>query len=489
MSSSTKVDYEFSGAITNQPITQSVTTLTPDSYGNPASLQVQLTDVQVSSPYYGETYTTLQTNSFTPNTSTWCLGLPTQTTIQSTIPGPSSKTRTTSSTIDYTNCRAWQDVVEPSSATLKVTSTYEFDACGNVNKTRVVGKKPDGTDMAERVHSSTFGVRCTFEDTITNTLGQQTVDAYSFTGLRLSTTDPNGLMTSWEYDDHGRTTLRSCPDGSKLVRNFYFCDAPGYCGVSDLRWYMTEVQQDSAGSNVTNRYVFHDLANRIRYDERLNLAGGYTNFVVGYDSRGNRSIQYNPYSSSGTGYQTFEFDVQGRMTASRLYDSAGALDRQSSAVYAGRATTATDAKGFSTTRYNDVRGLLRRILDPAPGGTTNHSYDEFSNLVSTTDAVGVVSSTSYDARGFRTGSSDPHTGNWVYSSNSLGEVVCKLPGADSRPRSHMTRCRASRPGRSPKESAPGRTEPMQVSRTSTSSRTFRGQATPRAIRSIRRDGP
>jgi RHS repeat-associated protein len=92
-------------------------------------------------------------------------------------------------------------------------------------------------------------------------------------------------------------------------------------------------------------------------------------------------------------------------------------------AYAGRTTTMTDALGRPHVRVADVNGQLRRVVDPAPGGTTRYDYDSHGNLTRIQDADGVVSSGSYDVRGFRTQWSDAGSGTTTYSHNSLGELV------------------------------------------------------------------
>jgi RHS repeat-associated protein len=345
--------------------------------------------------------------------------------IQSTIPGGATQTRTVSSSIDYAKCRRTQDFVEPNSTTLRVATTYGFDSCGNIRTTSVVGKTPAGVDMAARVTTTDFGTTCRFPETVTDPSNQQTVNTYSVPGQLTSRTDPNGLKQIWTYDAYGRPLTETRADSSSVQRSYYICDAPSYCGVADLRWYVVETLKDAGGNEVTHRNFYYDGMNRLRYQEQKNLAGALTTNVTSYDSRGNAATQYRPYTaaSGGTGWLTNEYDLKNRLKASSLYAPSGSMDRQTTNGFSGRAISTTDPRLNTTTRYFDVRGKLRRIVDPSPGGTTNYTYDPFGSLLSTTDSIGVTSSTVYNIRGFRTDSFDPDAGHWVYTMDSLGEVI------------------------------------------------------------------
>jgi RHS repeat-associated protein len=327
--------------------------------------------------------------------------------------------------VDYAYCRMTQQVIEPASSTLRTTITYSFDSCGNVNSTSIVGRNPNGTDMPARTTSANYGPRCQFPESTTNALGQtwQRTLRYDL-GLVSSETDPNGLVSSSVYDAYGRKTQERRPDGTSTNWSFWSCDSTNnYCGVSDLRWAFAETELDNASALITYKYVYHDALNRVRYDERLNLAGGLTYFVTGYDALGRKSLEYVPVSTGRWHYHVVTYDLLNRPVSDAFYDASGTFDRDTRIAYEGRKTAVTDAKGNITTRYTDVRGNLRRVVDPAPGGTTQYTWDHFGNLLSATDPIGAASSATYDIRGFKRTSFDSDAGTWSYDTNSLGELL------------------------------------------------------------------
>ena len=54
--------------------------------------------------------------------------------------------------------------------------------------------------------------------------------------------------------------------------------------------------------------------------------------------------------------------------------------------------------------------------------TVTYDYDAIANLTST-NAAGVVTTLSYDARGRKTGMVDPDMGIWSYGYNAFGELI------------------------------------------------------------------
>ena len=153
------------------------------------------------------------------------------------------------------------------------------------------------------------------------------------------------------------------------------------------------------------------------------MLGVWTEEVFAYDSLGRLVSQHHPQSASANGYTTRTYDALNRVTAQKLYQSSGVLDRVTSFAYAGRTTRVTDALGRTRTHIADVLGRGRRVIDPAPGGTTQFDYDSFGNLNRIEDAVGAVSTGAFNARGFRTQWADADRGTWTYTPNSLNELV------------------------------------------------------------------
>lgn len=395
-----------------------------DSFGNPTTATLQTTDQDSMSPWYLESYQLQTINTITNDTSNWCLGLPTQSTVTSTLPDATSQTRTVSNgTPDYVLCRLNEEIIEPASSTLKVTTTFGFDNCGNVNLVAVVGKKPDGTDMTTRQTQLNYGAACLFPQQITNALGQVSSTTYDFDfGLPSTETDPNSLTVTFDYDNFGRPISLVRPDGTSASTTYVHCTSG--CD-SRVRMFAQVDERDTSLGVIRSSKRYFDVMDRQIYAYDQALSGAYTVTTNYFDSMGRVWKQYQPvFDGMGWGgYTEYVHDLVNRTTRTQLRTSSGVLDRETQTSYEGRKVVSTDAIGQSTQGFIDARGLLRRLVDPLPGGTTNFAYDQFGNLKSITDALSNVTSAGYNLRGFRSSTTDPDQGAWSYSYNSLGELV------------------------------------------------------------------
>lgn len=419
--------YEITAA---HPLIQtSDSNFTYDVYGNVLTASSATTDNDTASPNSTKVWTSLVTSTYGSNsTATWCLDKPTRTTTQNSITGQTAQTRTVDHVVDTTHCRFSSETLEPTSTTLKAVTNYGYDTCGNVNSVGIVGLDKSGAAMPTRTTTSNYGTRCTFPESVKNALNQTSNIAYNYSyGVKASSTDPNNISSSWLYDNFGRKTSESRPDSTSTTWVYEDCISAACWTITDnLRLRVTETQNDSAGAYVTSALHHYDGLERLRYDSRYRVLGTLTWNKTTLDALGRKVDTYLPYSAASNGYHHVSYDLLDRPLSDKLYNSSGVLDRTTSLAYAGLKTTITDARGNSTSKWTDVAGKLRRIIDPAPGGTTNYTYDPFGNLTQIMDAktpTGAVTSYSYNIRGFKTGSTDPDTGTSIFTPNSLNELV------------------------------------------------------------------
>lgn len=412
-----------------------VTNYTYDSYGNLTDTKATTTDTDSTapaSPFNGQSWITEITNTITNDTSAnWCLGRPSTTTTTKTVPGQTAQTRTVSHTIDYTNCRATVETVEPNSSLLKVTTNFAFDACGNTSSVSVVGLDQNGVAMPARTTGTSYGTRCQLAESVTNALLQTTYTGYNYSfGLPASTTDPNGITVSWLYDDFGRKKQETRPDGTYSTYTYNDCVSTSCWGVADLRFLAYTYIYNGANTLLRTEEKFYDGLDHLRYDEMNRVLGTWTNEECTYDGLGRKAYCYLPFSTSGNGYHNYTFDVANRMTQDALYNSSGALYRTISMGYAGQTTTVTDPNSNTITKVSDVAGKIRQVTDPSTNGTvagtTSYTFDPFGNLIKIVDADNFPSTYSYNIRGFKTGSADADTGSWTFTPDSLNELVSQL---------------------------------------------------------------
>jgi len=406
-----------------------VTDVVVDGFGSPTLVTATLTDNDPASPFYNSVWQSVVTNVYLNDVTNWCLGKPTMTTTQNSVPNVPSATRRIDHTVDAVACRFDTETVEPLSPTQKVVTTFTYgtSACGNVSSESVVGLDKNGVAMAARVTSTNYGTRCQLPESITNPLNEVALHGFNYSyGVESSSTDANGVSVSWLYDNFGRRTRENRPDSTFTTWEYADCILATCWGASNLRLQVTENQYDATGGLVRSRQKFFDGLERIRFDGGHRVLGTWTSTQVVYNSLGLKQAVYQPYSTSSNGYHQFAYDVLNRPTSDTLYNSSGAIDRSTGLAYAGLKTTLTDAKGNSTQKWIDVTGKPRRIIDPPPGnGITNYVFDPFGNLVWMQDAVGAITTNTYNIRGFKTASSDPDVGTWTYTPDSLNELVAQ----------------------------------------------------------------
>jgi RHS repeat-associated protein len=389
-------------------------------------------------------WTTTTVNSFLNDASNSCVGLPTGTTITSSAQGQAAQTRTYSFVPDANHflCREQKRIVEPNTAALNVTESLGYDACGNVSQVDILGHNPDGSNMAVRTTKfdySHFSSRCQAPEQITNPQSQVSTVMYDYDfGVPQTVTDPNILPINWTYDDFGRRTLETRPDGTSTSWSFKFCANTPCWGFNDLRFLIIENDADSSGANYFNRSIYYDGRQRLRYDESDRALGVWTvNQARTYDPLGRLMKSAQPFSQNDNGSWGYQYDLLNRRTSATLYRTSGqgaTADRSYGWSYAGRTVQLTDPKTNIHKSIFDVTGLLRRVIDPNPaqgttsGATTFYDYDDFGNLATITDPIRAVVNATYNLRGFKTDLVDADAGTWHFNGDSLNELLSYTDG-------------------------------------------------------------
>jgi len=421
-------DYEVGGAENGQLITTTATAYTAaDNYGNFGSIAKTITDEDPNSPYQSDTYTSTITNTIAANTSTWCLALPTevQVTNSSTAPGGTAITRTVSYTPDYTHCRETEQIVEPSSPLYKVTTDYGYDGFGNVNSETVTG-----INMTARTTTLNWGATGQSVHTVTNPLSQTTTLGYDpGTDLLTSVQDPNGILTSWQYDGFGRKSKETRPDGTSTTWSYNDCASTG-CVNGNNRMTVTQTVLNVGGATQSVQNTYLDAFDRTLVVSRTMLNGAYDRREVQYDNRGNVHLQGAPCTFSGCAnyWTTNTYDVLNRLIESQRPISATNPSLQTTTyTYQGRTSTVTDPLGHTTTRITMADGTVGRVQG-ANGYAENFTYDAFGSLLSVTDSASPANTLfsaqyAYGIGAFKTSSTDMDLGARTYTVDALGEVT------------------------------------------------------------------
>jgi len=244
---------------------------------------------------------------------------------------------------------------------------------------------------------------------IIDPLGRTTAfPTYDGAGRRLSSVDPNGVETNYEYHPRGWMTAEKVrgPDDStesddRITRTDY--------RPTGLVEQITQPDGDSLAFS-------YDAAHRlVRLTDN---SGGYIAYTL--DAAGNRIAE-----------ETRDPAQRVQRSLSRIYDLNGRLATVADASSNptdfkyddnGNITAVTDALGRTERREYDAQNRLRQTTQDAGGiaAATHYLYNPLNRLVQVTDPKGLQTHYAYNALGDLLQLSSPDTGTTRYSHDSAG---------------------------------------------------------------------
>jgi RHS repeat-associated protein len=432
--------YEVNGALNGSLISQVTKTVSFSgangySYGNPSQITTTTVDKDPTSPWYGNVFT--DTANVTPHEtglpvpSGWCIGLADGVTETRATPTNGTITRTRSYSVSSDGlCRIVGQTVEPNSTSgQKTSSSIGYDACNNVNSVSVTGQNPDGTNMATRTSTASYGTRCLLPEVKRDALGHTTNIGYRYDlALPTSIQDPNLLSTTVAYNDLGQKTLLQKPDNTQTQVQYFSCSGSSCLSDSLLRYWTRSTLLDGTSGHGTISYgdVYYDQLGRLKYSRPLQENGVQATSARSYDSFGHLVSQTSPYGNGFSSYTTtMAYDLLGRVTQRyRPTSASNPTPEYTNYTYQGRTFTVQDPRGYTTIRQSDALGELLRVTDPDGVSKTTYAYGPFGNVQAIGDPTGNTITRTYDSLGYHlTGSSDSDRGTWVYQYDSLGELL------------------------------------------------------------------
>lgn len=219
------------------------------------------------------------------------------------------------------------------------------------------------------------------------TWGLTSSTVYDFnTGLVTSTTDANGRITSFEYNDPlNRITKVNRPDGGWTSTSY--SDVPGN------NYVRTEtLQQTSPVQQITDAYQFFDKAGRASRSF-VNEGSTYLTSDTQYDNLGRAWRVSNPYRTTSLSdpinpsnrWTTSGFDDLSRVVSITTTDGSIASTAYGASLtgsYVGTTVTGADARGKSRKAVSDAQGRLIQVIEDPNGLAyqTNYFYDVLNNL-------------------------------------------------------------------------------------------------------------
>lgn len=349
-------------------------------------------------------------------------GAPTQITLAAGTP----VAQTTTIIYDSTLVHLPAQIVAP-----RETTSYTYDARGNVlseTRTDTSAGSTNGQTHTWKYTYGSFGQVLTATGprtdvtaqmtytyhgnsvaTSTNALGQVTrVTSTNASGLPLSITNPNGVVTTSTYDLHDRL--------------------------------LTQTVQTAAG-NATTSFAYQTLLNTSTTPSQITQPTGHE-LVYQYDVAGQVIMESDLQQQSSIFYardanedltQTLIIDSLGNGVEeeSATFDTLGRIIEQITASGAttsstydanGNLLTTTDPLGNTTTRTYNALNQPVKLVDPL-GGVTTYGYDTQGNLTTEVDPRGLTTSTAYDGFGQEIARTSPDTGTTTFILDGAGNRI------------------------------------------------------------------
>ncbi|MEK7207641.1 MAG: hypothetical protein AAB134_07155, partial [Pseudomonadota bacterium] len=265
-------------------------------------------------------------------------------------------------------------------------------------------------------------------------------DLYDANGRATKITDPNGLVTAYEYDARGqvRFVRQTPPGGTTRTTSYTYLPWGAVNTVAtpdgitltysyDAAQYL-RIISDNAGNQIAYHYDLKgnrdgedtydpngtlvrsityasDLRNRLK---TINAAGSLTQ--LDFDAAGNLRSEIDPNNNLPTAHTP---DALNRLIQT-LDRSDGATDYSYDINDHLTQVTTPGAPGNRATTQYSHDDLGNRLQETSPDrGTTNYTHDPAGNVTGTTDARGIATVYRYDALNRLTAIDHPGTGEDV----------------------------------------------------------------------------
>jgi RHS repeat-associated protein len=285
------------------------------------------------------------------------------------------------------------------------TWSYTYDSYGRIST--VDGPRTDVSDVTTySYYTCATGAQCGQVETVTNAIGQVTTyNTYNAHGQLLTSTDPNGVVTTLTYDARQRLTSRQI--GSE---------------ATSLAYYLTGLLQKVTLPDSSLLQSTYDGAHRLT--QLSDGAGNSIHYTL--DTMGNR-IAESAYDPSNTLSRT----------RSRVYNSLNELAEEIGAAGTTAVTTSygDDNNGNQTTinaplsrnavESYDALNRVQQITDPG-SGNTYMAYDANDDLTALQDPTGIITSYTFDGLGDLLQQVSPSTGTTTNTYDSGGNLASSL---------------------------------------------------------------
>jgi len=341
-----------------------------------------------------------------------------------------------------------EEIVEPYNPELTKRTVYSYDNFGNKERVTIQASDSLATThpkwFAPRVTESIYDSQGLFVEYVTNAYGHTENRSYDLSfGNLLDQTGPNGITTSWQYDEFGQKEYEYRADGTQTSITANWCQsvctipALGPNDVAQTAAYYVITQQIKGSVNYASPVTaYYDSLGREVRRTTIGFAGETIYKDINYNERGQLTAESALYSNAANKNPTInEYDFFGRLVKQTSADSG-----VSELVYNGLTTTTkvyvVNAAGTSadhTQQRIETKNSLGYLLSvqDTQGQTIRYEYNAFGNRVRTIVpaiehtglSADLITHVGYDILGRKTSMNDPDMGSWTYAYNAAGELI------------------------------------------------------------------
>ena len=295
---------------------------------------------------------------------------------------------------------------------VSLDTRFEYDSAGQISKT--VDPYGGETDYTYDDGSDTFLKQITLPSTGIARVIQFSVNSY--TGLKDSQIDENGVSTSYSYDSMLRPTTVKKAQGTNA-------ESWSTTSYPDPQTITVKSDKDAINDQALVATTVMDV-----YGRTLSKTSPDGSVIsTNYDSRGRVYCQSDPHAY-GSSYSSIcnSYDAIDRVLSIQKTDN-----NTVTTTFFGNATTTVDEAGKKRKWFHDGLGRLTDVYEDPDGLNlhTHYSYDALNNLQQV-DQYGTLSESdhqrifNYDSLSRLVSSSNPESGPLSYSYVNPDQSFC-----------------------------------------------------------------
>lgn len=285
---------------------------------------------------------------------------------------------------------------------------YTYDSIGNIS---------NSTDSLGRTLSYEYNDITRSKPTLTrNALGQASKKSYDpKLDSEVSIEDPNGNLTSHEYDEYGRRKATYL-DGNKVESIEY-----GFDGTNFTTMQTTHTEEGDVWKKVYKNLVGQEVKK-----ESLVVEGLVSTSESVYDTLGREIQKSNSYLSSESPKWSYTFYYnQSEDTSERIKEVISTTGEISRFTYSIRSTalTITNQSEMIRSETQILDNWGRLTSKSVQGESMSYQYDNADRMVRISDPGNGITEINYDIGGRKTIYSDSNSGTILYTYNLAGDLL------------------------------------------------------------------